>query len=271
MSRYSSMALGALTIYGGCFILTPQNWQEALLTSAGALIFALVICIFFSKNIKLAEIPLALFLIPYAAYEIIRFSGLSNGFLADKKLTVLLACGTVCIVMLYAGIKSISYLSQLLFWCIPIIFILFIISPAPNKISLFPEKTIFTNSLQHLYLLIPAIFAFAVATKYTGGTRGGFFVGTVVGLSAFVAQGVISDAFGSSLITERHPILACALRSPYPIEVFLMGTATFAATVRFGLFLIASGMPLLKTKHKNIYITILFSVSTAFLYFTLTS
>ena len=266
MSKTSSISICVIFLYANSIIFPFSSFLEALISCLIAAILTLFMWMIFNLNLPL--LPLSIIFIIISAKELIIYSYITNGFLSDTKETVLITTIAICVFILFAGIKSISYLSQILFWSIPVIFILFLFSLIGHQITFINYNNYLISGLKYsLNLIIPIILLMTII-KNSQGNRNNFVLGVFCGLIALLIQGLITSLFGSLDITNQHPLLVCAKQSSLPIEAFMLGVMTFAGILRIGLYLIGSQLLLKKYKYKNIFIIGLFIISLSLIYFT---
>ena len=266
MNKWASIASGTLMLYANCILFPPVNWQDTAIICLAAIAFAFILWLGYNIRFRLFMLPVFVFMIPFAAFELSVLASAATNFVAENPLVVLITFGVSAAFLFHAGESAFQRLTQLLFWIVPLVIVTSFLSPIQNKLTLMPENFDLKNVLLRCALILPAVFSLAVITKRTGGTRNIFLLGIIAGAAAFALQSVALTLFGAPNIIDRHPLLSLAMRSPLPLEVLFIAVVTFAGVIRISSILLASSMPLPNIKGKNIYIISLYSLSSVFLY-----
>ena len=266
MNKSASIASGTLMLYANCILFPPKQWQDTVIICAVVISFAFILWLGYNIKFKLFMLPVFVLMIPFAAFELSVLSSAATNFVADNPLVVLITFGVSAAFLFYAGESAFQRLTQLLFWVVPIVLISSFLSPVQNKFAFMPESFDWNNIFLRCALILPAVFSLALITKRTGGTKNIFLLGVLAGAAAFAIQAVALSLYGTTSISDRHPLLSLAMRSPLPLEVLFIAVVAFTGVIRVSSILIAASLPLPKVKGKNIYIISLFVLSTAFLY-----
>ncbi|OGO90657.1 MAG: hypothetical protein A2Y17_02905 [Clostridiales bacterium GWF2_38_85] len=266
MNKFSAVSICTICLYANSIIFPIASWQEAAVACSIGFIFALFLWSVYNLKIPLKHFSVIFILM--SANELIIYSTTTKSFLADNTVTILITSISICIFLLYAGIKSMTYLAQILIWSIPLLFLLFIFALNGYKIEFSNDNDYFFTGLNNIFKFILPMILLMVLIRESKGTRNHFLAGISIGLVTVLLQGVITSIFGSTIIKNQHPLLVCAKQSGLPLEVILLGTITFAGIIKIAAYLIGAQTLLKKYKYKNLHILILFLATVAIIYLT---